>query len=147
MMQPVPRKIFYGVTLVTACALITLSAQFVLANPRESCNSEGVALWQEILLWWMIAPLLLWIGCFLLPRAQQWLAIAALLLCTLPEIGLRGSICCHESYGEVPQYWAMALLVGYMSYLFLFTGKAFYVHLFCTALALLFLYLCYSQTV
>lgn len=141
MMSPIAKKIFRAVSVLVTCSLIALTLQFVLANPRESCSSESVAAWQEILPWFMVTAVLLWAGCFCLPRLQQWLALAALLVCTLPLAGLNGAICCHESYGDVPFYWGLVLMVGWLSYLLLFTGKAFYAVLSVALLLLaLFLY-------
>lgn len=141
MMSPIAKKIFRAVSVLVTCSLIALTVQFVMANPRESCSSESVAAWQEILPWFMVTAVLLWAGCFCLPRLQQWLALAALLVCTLPLAGLSGAICCHESYGDVPFYWGLVLMVGWLSYLLLFTGKAFYAVLSVALLLLaLFLY-------
>lgn len=140
MTSSLSQNIFRGVTILVACVLIVLTVQFVLADPHESCSSESVAAWQEILPWFMVTAVLLWAGCFCLPRLQQWLALAALLVCTLPLAGLNGSICCHESYGDVPFYWGLVLMVGWLSYLLLFTGKAFYAVL-SAALLLLALFL------
>ena len=141
MMSPIAKKIFLAVSVLVTCSLIALTVQFVMANPRESCSSESVAAWQEELPWFMVTAVLLWAGCFCLPRLQQWLALVALLVCTLPLAGLSGAICCHESYGDVPFYWGLVLMVGWLSYLLLFTGKAFYAVLSVALLLLaLFLY-------
>ena len=140
MTSSLSQNIFRSVTILVASVLIALTVQFVLADPYESCSSESVAAWQEILPWFMVTAVLLWAGCFCLPRLQQWLALAALLVCTLPLAGLNGSICCHESYGDVPFYWGLVLMVGWLSYLLLFTGKAFYAVL-SAALLLLALFL------
>jgi hypothetical protein len=141
MMSPIAKKIFLAVSVLVTCSLIALTVQFVMANPRESCSSESVAAWQEELPWFMVTAVLLWAGCFCLSRLQQWLALAALLVCTLPLAGLSGAICCHESYGDVPFYWGLVLMVGWLSYLLLFTGKAFYAVLSVALLLLaLFLY-------
>lgn len=102
MTSSLSQNIFRRVTIPVASVLIALTVQFVLADPRESCSYESVAAWQEILPWFMVTAVLLWAGCFCLPRLQQWLALAALLVCTLPLAGLNGAICCHESYGDVP---------------------------------------------
>ncbi|MDO5463398.1 MAG: hypothetical protein Q4F40_00550 [Akkermansia sp.] len=141
MTSSLSQNIFRGVTILVASVLIALTVQFVLADPYESCSSESVAAWQEILPWFMVTAVLLWAGGFCLPRLQQWLALAALLVCTLPLAGLNGAICGHESYGDVPFYWWLVLMVGWLSYLLLFTGKAFYAVLSVALLLLaLFLY-------
>ena len=90
MMSPIAKNIFRVVSVLVTCSLIALTVQFVLANPRESCSSESVAAWQEILPWFMVTAVLLWAGCFCLPRLQQWLALAALLVCTRSPWNSRG---------------------------------------------------------
>lgn len=124
--HPIARRIFFGVSILLALAFVMLTIQLLLGNPRESCNAESVAELMQEIPYFTGTGLLLWAGSLKWPRLRQGLALAAMVVLTLMLPSLHSSICCHESYGEVPFYWGIALLCGYLSYVCLFSGKWFY---------------------
>ena len=124
-MSPLPRKIFFIVTILLAVIFTSLNIQMLLADTGESCFPESVDKAREFLTRATGGSLLLWTGSFLLPRLREWLALCALLLLLLPMAALNSTICCHESYGNVPLWAALSLTGGFLSYSLLFVGRAF----------------------
>lgn len=124
--HPIARRIFFGVNLLLALAFVALTVQLLLGNPRESCDAESVAELMQVIPYFTGTGLLLWAGSMKWPRLRHCLALAAMVVLTLMIPPLHSSICCHESYGDVPFYWGIVLLCGYLSYTCLFTGKWFF---------------------
>ena len=109
-----------------------------MANTSESCNPDSVAAIIPFFAYTTGGSILLWMGCFLFSRQQEWLAFIALLLQILPMMALNSAICCHESYGNVPMWLAGTLIVGFLSYSILFVGKAIIPSLICIVLVIYF---------
>lgn len=117
-MPPFAKKIFFAVSILLAIVFAALSIRMLLADPSESCSSDSVA------------------GSFLFSRLREWLAFIALFLQIAPMSALNSSICCHESYGNVPTWMAAALIAGFLSYSLLFVGRAIIPSLACVALVI-----------
>ena len=135
-MPLLPKKIFFAVSSLLAIVFAALSIRMLFADPSESCSSDSVA--GGILTFACITgiSILLWTGCFLFSRLREWLAFIALFLQIAPMSALNSSICCHESYGNVPTWMAAALIAGFLSYSLLFVGRAIIPSLACVALVI-----------
>ena len=137
-MPPIQKKIFFSVNILLAIVFAALAIRMFMANTSESCNPDSVAAIIPFFAYTTGGSILLWIGCFLFSRQQEWLAFIALLLQILPMMALNSAICCHESYGNVPMWLAGTLIVGFLSYSILFVGKAIIPSLICIVLVIYF---------
>jgi hypothetical protein len=123
-MGPIQGKIFYVVTILLAIVFSALAILMLMADPSESCSSESVAGVIPGFACITGVSILLWTASCLLPRLREWLALLALAILILPMAQLHSTICCHESYGNVPVWAAGALLFGFMGYSPLFGNRA-----------------------
>ena len=137
-MPPIQKKIFFLVNILLAIVFAALAIRMLMANTSESCNPDSVAAKIPFFAYTTGGSILLWMGCFLFSRQQEWLAFIALLLQILPMMALKSAICCHESYGNVPLWLAGTLIVGFLSYSILFVGKAIIPSLICIVLVIYF---------
>jgi hypothetical protein len=135
-MGPVSKKIFFVVSTLLAIVFAALAIRMNLADTKESCSPESVASIIPFFTYTTAGSILLWAASFLLPRQREWLAFLALLLLIWPMGGLNSSICCHESYGTVPEWAAGTLIVGFLSYSLLFISRAAYASLASIALVI-----------
>ena len=122
-MGAVSGKIFLGVTILVAAVFAALAIQMNLADTRESCSSESVASAIPLFTYATGGSILLWSASLLFPRLREWLALLALVILIWPMGALNSAICCHESYGTVPEWAAGALIFGFMSYSPLFGNR------------------------
>ena len=135
-MPPFAKKIFFAVSILLAIVFAALSIRMLLGAPSESCSSDSVAGGIMTFAYITGISILIWAGSFLFSRLREWLAFIALFLQIAPMSALYSSICCHESYGNVPTWMAAALIAGFLSYSLLFVGRAIIPSQACVALVI-----------
>ena len=122
-MGPVSKKIFFVVSTLLAIVFAALAIRMNLADTKESCSPESVASIIPFFTYTTAGSILLWAASFQFPRLREWLALLALVILIWPMGALNSAICCHESYGTVPEWAAGALIFGFMSYSPLFGNR------------------------